>query len=180
MSMDVCSDSEVDGCCCSFRLWRSFDFKPWKYFLNLFLFASWLEWLVCVLVYTKIPHWSLRVRAPSSSSKILQHKTQTNPSNQDANKKRCKKYFQGLKSKLSHNLTLQQQPSTSESLQTSIDIEISMAYHRSSKLNGIFTLPTPFSYKTKAYSISTNQEKVFLTPALVLIMKIAMHHIKPS
>ena len=49
MSMDVCSDSEVDGCCCSFRLWRSFDFKPWKYFLNLFLFASWLGWLVCVL-----------------------------------------------------------------------------------------------------------------------------------
>ena len=115
-----------------------------------------------------------------SSSKILQHKTQTNQPNQDANKKRYKKYFQSLISKLRHNMKLQQQSSTQKSLQSSIDIEMSMVCHRSSKMNKIFTHPIPYSYKTKAYSISTNQEKVLLTPALVLIMKIGMHHIKPS
>ena len=77
-------------------------------------------------------------------------------------------------------MKLQQQSSTQKSLQSSIDIEMSMVCHQSSKMNKIFTHPIPYSYKTKAYFISTNQEKVLLTPALVLIMKIGMHHIKPS
>ena len=77
-------------------------------------------------------------------------------------------------------MKLQQQSSTQKSLQSSIDIEMSMVCHRSSKMNKIFTNPITRSYKTKAYFISTNQEKVLLTPALVLIMKIGMPHIKPS
>ena len=63
-------------------------------------------------------------------------------------------------------MKLQQQSSTQKSLQLSIDIEMNMVCHRSSQMNKIFTPPTPHSYKTKAYSISTNQEKVVLTPAL--------------
>ena len=77
-------------------------------------------------------------------------------------------------------MELQQQSSTQKSLQSSIDTEMSITYHGSSKMNKIFNHPIPYSHKAKAYFISTNQEKVLLTPALVLIMKIGMHHIKPS
>ena len=149
MSMDDCSDFWVDDCCCSFILWGSFDFKLWKSFLYLFLFASWLGWLVCILCCKIFEDDEGALTLKDQWEIDVQTKTHTNHSNQDASKKGYKKYFQGLKSKLRHNLTLQQQPSTSESLQTSIDIEISMAYCLSNKLSMMLTNTLPTAIRQK-------------------------------